>query len=126
VVFLYRGPVKDVGIAGDLLGIRREDPMIRVPGTDLFYYEARVEPGSRVSYHFLLDFGKPVPDPRNPRRVPAAGPDEQASSLAMPGWVSRSSAEQQGSSQLGWSSSQHPPVQVQKRHCVYPLLHRER
>ena len=87
VVFLYRGPVKDVGIAGDLLGIRREDPMIRVPGTDLFYYEARVEPRSRVSYRFILDFEKPAPDPRNPRRVPGGGPDEEASSLAMPGWV---------------------------------------
>jgi enterochelin esterase-like enzyme/outer membrane protein assembly factor BamB len=87
VVFLYRGPVKDIGIAGDLLGIRREDPMIRVPGTDLFYYEARVEPGSRVSYNFILDFGKPAPDPRNPRRVPGGEPDEEASSLAMPGWV---------------------------------------
>jgi outer membrane protein assembly factor BamB/enterochelin esterase-like enzyme len=86
VVFLYRGPAKDVGITSDLLGIRREDPMHRVPGTDLFYYEARVEPGSRVSYQFVPDYGAPVPDPRNPRRVPA-GPTEEASSLAMPGWV---------------------------------------
>jgi enterochelin esterase-like enzyme len=86
VVFLYRGPAKDVGFTGDLLGIRREDPMQKVPGTDLFYYEARVEPGSRVSYQFVPDYGDPVPDPRNPRRVPA-GPKEEASSLAMPGWV---------------------------------------
>lgn len=87
VVFLYRGPANDVAIASDLLGIRREDPLRRVPGTDLFYYEARVEPGSRVSYHFIPDFGKPVPDPRNPRRVPAGPPGAEASSLAMPGWV---------------------------------------
>jgi outer membrane protein assembly factor BamB len=86
VVFLYRGPARDVGFTSDLLGIRREDPMPRVPGTDLFYYEAQVEPGSRVSYQFIPDFGAPVPDPRNPRRVPA-GPKEEASSLAMPGWV---------------------------------------
>jgi len=86
VVFLYRGPAKDVGITSDLLGIRREDPMQKASGTDLFYYEARVEPGSRVSYQFVPDYGRPVPDPRNPRRVPA-GPKEEASSLAMPGWV---------------------------------------
>ena len=86
VVFLYRGPAKDVGFTGDVLGIRREDPMHRVPGTDLFYYEARVEPGSRISYQFIPDFGTPVPDPRNPRRVPA-GPKAEASSLAMPGWI---------------------------------------
>ena len=87
VVFLYRGPARDVAIASDLLGIRREDPLHRVAGTDLFYYEAQVEPGSRVSYQFIPDFGKPEPDARNPRRVPGAGPNEEASSLAMPGWV---------------------------------------
>jgi enterochelin esterase-like enzyme/outer membrane protein assembly factor BamB len=87
VVFLYRGPAKDVAIASDLLGIRREDPLHRVPGTDLFHYEAQVEPASRVSYQFIPDFGRRVPDTRNPRRVPGAGPNEEASSLAMPGWV---------------------------------------
>lgn len=87
VVFLYRGPAKDVAIASDLLGIRREDPLNRVPGTDLFYYEAQVEPASRVSYQFIPDFGRPGPDARNPRRVPGAEPGEEASSLAMPGWV---------------------------------------
>jgi outer membrane protein assembly factor BamB len=87
VVFLYRGAGNDVGFVSDLIGIRREDPLTRVPGTDLFYYEAKVEPGSRISYQFVPDFGKPVPDPRNPRRVPAGAPGEEASSLAMPGWV---------------------------------------
>jgi len=91
VVFLYRGDAKDVGIATDLIGIRREDPMQRVPGTDLFFYEARVEPAARVNYQFVRDFGKPMPDPRNPRRVPwlgvpGVGPTDEASSLGMPGW----------------------------------------
>jgi enterochelin esterase family protein len=45
-----------------------------------------VEPGSRVSYQFIPDFGTPIPDPRNPLRVPA-GPKDEASSLAMPGWT---------------------------------------
>ena len=87
VVFLYRGPARDVAIASDVIGIRREDPLNRVPGTDLFYYEAQVEPASRVSYQFIPDFGRPGPDARNPRRVPGAEPGEEASSLAMPGWV---------------------------------------
>ena len=87
VVFLYRGAGNDVGFVSDLIGIRREDALARVPGTDLFYYEAKVEPGSRISYQFVPDFGKPVPDPRNPRRVPGGAPGEDASSLAMPGWV---------------------------------------
>jgi hypothetical protein len=38
VVFLYRGDATDVGIATDLIGMRREDPMRRGPGTDHFYY----------------------------------------------------------------------------------------
>ena len=121
VVFLYRGPVKDIGIAGDLLGIRREDPMIRVPGTDLFYYEARVEPGSRVSYHFILDFGKPAPDPRNPRRVPGGRPDEEASrwrcraGSSPPTWRSLPRA---GAAEWKRSSSRAPSVRARRRPCM--------
>lgn len=92
VVFLYRGVAKDVGIAGDMIGDRREDPMRRVPGTDLFWYESVLEPDARISYHFVRDFDERLPDPRNPWRVPAPRtgtlgifPTEQ-SSLAMPGW----------------------------------------
>ena len=92
VLFLYRGQANDVGIAGDMIGDRREDPMSRVPGTDLFWYEATLEPDARVSYHFVRDFEDRFPDPRNPWRVPApptgtigAFPAEQ-SSLAMPAW----------------------------------------
>jgi enterochelin esterase-like enzyme/outer membrane protein assembly factor BamB len=85
VVFLYRGEATDVGIATDLIGMRREDPMRRVPGTDLFYYEARLDPDARVSYQFVRNFEPPIPDPRNPRRVPWMSAAE-ASSVAMPGW----------------------------------------
>lgn len=85
VVFLYRGDATDVGIATDLIGMRREDPMRRVPGTDLFYYEARLDPDARVSYQLVRNFEPPIPDPRNPRRVPWLSGAE-ASSLSMPGW----------------------------------------
>jgi len=91
-VFLYRGAATDAGIGGDILGDRREDPMWRVGGTDLFWYEARLEPDARVNYHFVRDFEERFPDPRNPWRVPAPPsgtlgqfPKEQ-SSLAMPAW----------------------------------------
>jgi enterochelin esterase-like enzyme/outer membrane protein assembly factor BamB len=86
VVFLYRGEAADVGIATDLIGMRREDPMRRVPGTDLFYYEARLDPDARVSYQFVRNFEPPMPDPRNPRRVPWTAMSGDASSVAMPGW----------------------------------------
>ena len=70
VVFLYRGAATDAGIAGDMNGDRREDAMWRAPGTDLFWYEATLEPDARVSYHFVRDFEERLPDPRNPWRVP--------------------------------------------------------
>ena len=92
VAFLYRGKANDVGIAGDMIGDRREDPMSRVDGTDLFWYETTLSPDARISYHFVRDFEERFPDPRNPWRVPApatgtigAFPAEQ-SSLAMPAW----------------------------------------
>ncbi len=93
VVFLYRGAATDAGIAGDMNGDRREDPMWRASGTDLFWYETRLEPDARINYHFVRDFEERFPDPRNPWRVPAPRfgtvlgpmPNEQ-SSLAMPGW----------------------------------------
>jgi outer membrane protein assembly factor BamB len=93
VVFLYRGAATDAGIAGDMNGDRREDPMWRVSGTDLFWYETRLEPDARINYHFVRDFEERFPDPRNPWRVPGPRfgtvlgpmPNEQ-SSLAMPGW----------------------------------------
>ncbi|HEX9188753.1 MAG TPA: alpha/beta hydrolase-fold protein, partial [Vicinamibacteria bacterium] len=92
VVFLYRGAANDVGIAGDMIGDRREDPMSRVEGTDLFWYESALPPDARISYHFVRDFEERFPDPRNPWRVPAppsgtigAFPAEQ-SALAMPAW----------------------------------------
>jgi enterochelin esterase-like enzyme/outer membrane protein assembly factor BamB len=93
VVFLYRGKAVDAGIAGDMNGDRREDPMWRVAGTDLFWYETRLEPDARINYHFVRDFEERFPDPRNPWVVPAPRfgtvlgpmPSEQ-SSLAMPGW----------------------------------------
>ena len=93
VVFLYRGAAEDMGIAGDPVGDRREDPMTRVPGTDLFWYAARYEPDARLSYHFVRNFDERIADPRNPRKVSLRrftpkGPETvEVSSLAMPGWV---------------------------------------
>jgi len=107
VVFLYRGAATDAGIVGDMNGDRREDPMWRVPGTDLFWYEATLEPDARVNYHFVRDFEERFPDPRNPWRVPghASGsigqfPKEQ-SSLAMPGWLAPDHLGEPGASQRG-------------------------
>ena len=69
VHFVYRGEAEDVGIVGDMIGYRREDPMNRVAGTDLFYYSMMLEPNAAVDYGFLPDFaGEPVADPRNEQK----------------------------------------------------------
>ncbi len=85
VHFVYRGEANDVGIVGDLLGFRREDPMVHVPGTDLFYYSMRVEPNAAATYGFIVDFAEEaIPDPLNDN--PASGLFGDVSFLAMPRW----------------------------------------
>jgi outer membrane protein assembly factor BamB/enterochelin esterase-like enzyme len=88
-VFLYRGEAKDVAIAGDMIGQRREDPMTRVPGTNLSWYAARLERDAVISYYFQVDFDEQVADPRNPRRLPGPrgpGNPKEISYFGMPGW----------------------------------------
>ena len=84
VHFVYRGEAKDVGIAGDMIGHRREDPMLRVPGTDLFHYSAMLEPDAAVGYGFIVDFGDAIPDPGNPEIH--EGYLGEVSWFAMPAW----------------------------------------
>jgi enterochelin esterase-like enzyme/outer membrane protein assembly factor BamB len=83
--FVFRGEADDVGIVGDMLGARREDPMHRVDGTDLFYYSMRLEPDAAVTYGFLKDFGDEAEaDPLNPEG--ADGVFGEVSWLSMPAW----------------------------------------
>jgi len=83
VHFIYEGPGDDVGITGSMIP-EGSQSLQRVPGTDLFYRTFRIEPGSRVEYSFVVDFGEPQADPRNPDL--AAGSEGQASELLLPGW----------------------------------------
>ena len=98
VHFFYRGEADDVGIVGDMIGFRREDPMTRVPGTDLFHYSTRLEPDAAVHYGFLVDFAdEPVPDPFNPRK--SSGLFGEVSFFEMPGRRAASFAEAEASRQ---------------------------
>ncbi|MDH3785247.1 MAG: PQQ-binding-like beta-propeller repeat protein [Acidobacteriota bacterium] len=85
VHFVYRGEANDVGVRGDIIGARREDPMTRVAGTDLFYYTARFEPNARVNYGFIKNFEENIVDPLNDRTEPD-GQDGELSWFAMPAW----------------------------------------
>jgi enterochelin esterase-like enzyme/outer membrane protein assembly factor BamB len=90
VHFVYQGDVEDVGIVGDIIGYRREDPMTRLPGTNLFYYSMMLEPTAATTYGFLPDYAdEPVADPRNPDG--ADGLWGEVSFLAMPAWQPASS-----------------------------------
>jgi enterochelin esterase-like enzyme/outer membrane protein assembly factor BamB len=84
VHFLYRGDATDVGIVGDMIGFRREDPMTRIEGTDLFYYSTRLEPDAAVVYGFIVDYAEPAADPGNPHT--ASGLFGDVSLLTMPAW----------------------------------------
>ncbi|MEM1205206.1 MAG: PQQ-binding-like beta-propeller repeat protein, partial [Acidobacteriota bacterium] len=67
VHFVYRGPAKDVAVAGDMFGARREESMTRIAGTDVHYFTWTTDPDARVNYLFIEDFEHGVDD-RNPRR----------------------------------------------------------
>lgn len=84
VHFVYRGEAEDVGIVGDMIGFRREDPMTRLDGTDVFYYSTRLEPDAAVTYGFIADFGEPVADPNNSHK--GEGLFGEVSWFAMPAW----------------------------------------
>ncbi|ANM30955.1 hypothetical protein ABI59_17290 [Acidobacteria bacterium Mor1] len=83
--FVFQGDAEDVGIVSDLIGFRREDPMVKVDGTDLFFYSARLEPDAAVSYGFIEAYAdQPGPDPRNEHK--SSGLFGDVSRLTMPAW----------------------------------------
>ncbi len=84
VHFLYRGPAQDMGIAGDMIGDRAEDAMVRVTGTDLLYYSTRLLPDARVSYYFTRNYEERITDPLNHRKFRDL--EGEISWLSMPGW----------------------------------------
>lgn len=95
VTFLWRGEAEDVAIAGDMIGMRREEPMRRLDGTDLWWWETRIDRRARLSYLFYPDY-TPAVDPSHDRVVTSTvlGPDMNwfrgvpvsMSWFAMPEW----------------------------------------
>ena len=109
VVFLWRGPADDVAIGGDMIGMRREEPMNQLGDTDLWWWETELDTHARISYLFFPDY-KPMTDPSHDRIVTATvlGPDMnwrrdeavQMSWFAMPDWPG-AQAETAGSTEVG-------------------------
>ena len=68
VHFVYRGSDAGAGITGDMVGERAEFEMIRIPGTDLFYFSSKLPRDAIVSYLlFTEDHADGLTDPLNPR-----------------------------------------------------------
>jgi len=55
VVFLWRGEADDVAVAGEMIGMRREEPMNRLEGTDLWWWACELGRQARISYVFIVD-----------------------------------------------------------------------
>ena len=95
VTFVYRGRGDDLAVAGDMIGMRREEPMHRLGSSDLWWWTTTIDRRARISYAFLVD-NEPQPDPSHTRRVASTvlGPDlnwQRGSGLgmswfAMPDW----------------------------------------
>lgn len=66
VVFIWRGPAQDVAIAGEMIGMRTEEPMQRLPGTDLWWWSTTLDRHARISYLFFVDY-EPTTDPTHGR-----------------------------------------------------------
>lgn len=85
VHFVYRGPAKDVGIAGrGLVGDQREVAMDPIAGTDLWVRSVRLDPAAYRIYRFNVDFGTMITDPGNPHTIEEGG--DAHSELRMPAW----------------------------------------
>jgi enterochelin esterase family protein len=74
-----------MGIAGDMIGARKEALMTHVPETDLFYYSAQFEPDARLNYYFIKNYDQTIPDPKNPR-LTYDGQGNPISWVSMPSW----------------------------------------
>lgn len=68
VVFVWRGDAKDLAVAGDMIGMRREEPMHRLPVTDLWWWATELDRRARISYFFYVDNEATV-DPSHDRRA---------------------------------------------------------
>jgi enterochelin esterase-like enzyme len=81
---VWRGEAEDVGVRGDFVGDGQELGLHRVGGTDLFFRSLELDPKAQYTYGFLVDFGDPQLDPRNPYSVDFGF--FQLSELRMPDW----------------------------------------
>ena len=81
---LWRGAAEDVGVRGDFADPGQELGLHPVEGTDLFFRSLELDPKAQYTYNFIVDFGDPQKDPRNPHEVDLGF--FVSSELRMPEW----------------------------------------
>src|SRR3972149_3335457 len=85
-LFVYRGNVTTVCVAGDANGWSSDgSPMTTLSSTNLRYYSDVYEPDARLDYKFVLNGSNWILDPMNPRTC--AGGYGPNSEVAMPEYV---------------------------------------
>ncbi|MCZ6727098.1 MAG: PQQ-binding-like beta-propeller repeat protein [Acidobacteria bacterium] len=95
VVFLWHGPADDVAVAGEMIGMRREEQMNRLGGTELWWWATELGSRARIGYVFIVD-DELETDPSHERTATSTvlGPDMswnrgegfEMSWFAMPEW----------------------------------------
>jgi enterochelin esterase family protein len=84
-IFLYKGNVNSVSIAGDFTDWTANQSFSKLPNSNFFYYKKTFEPNARLDYKLVLNGSSWILDPYNPNRVSGGfGPNSE---LAMPEYV---------------------------------------
>ena len=90
VLYVYRGPARDVRLVGDETAWEPGPRFTPLPGTDLKYLLRAYRPGTRLDYKLVAD-GAWILDPLNPRTMLSGfGPNsELAFAYEPPWWLDR-------------------------------------
>lgn len=84
-IFLYKGNINTVSIAGDFTGWAANQSFVKVPNSNFFYYKKTFENNARLDYKLVLNGSTWILDPYNPNRVSGGyGPNSE---LAMPDYI---------------------------------------
>jgi enterochelin esterase-like enzyme len=83
--FIFKGVAQNVKIAGDFTGWNPNKTMIKIIGTDFFYYSCQFESDARLDYKYVLNGSNWILDPENPYTcVGGYGPNSE---LRMPDYI---------------------------------------
>lgn len=84
-VFVYRGNVNSISIAGDFTGWNPAIALTRIQPTNFYYHMKKFEMNARLDYKYVVSGTQWILDPENPHQVSGGfGPNSE---LAMPDYI---------------------------------------